>query len=112
MERIKPSYGNGVRPMEEKRMEKDLKKVALPDEGMEGAGGGGTVPDQFAGLNVAGLIKGSLTATTSAQAMPAQSTLEFFELELRKTGMNDKQSYIFRTRGAAKQAASRVFSVP
>ena len=61
----------------------------LPDEGMAAATGGAA--DPFAGLNVAELIKGPLTATTAAQAMLAESTLGFIELELRKTGMNDKQ---------------------
>ena len=77
--------------MEEKRMEKDLKKSALPDEGMEGVNGGGTVPDQFAGLDIPALFEKPILAAREAMAVTSESARVFFERELRKRGSNGEQ---------------------
>ena len=90
MERIKPSYGSEVRPMEEKRMEKDLKKSALPDEGMAEVSGGGTVPDQFAGLDIPKLVEQPIRAAYEALTVLAESNKEFLE-EKHKFGWYVKQ---------------------
>ena len=90
MERIKPSYGNELRTMEEKRMEKDLKKAALPDEGMEGVNGGGTVPDQFAGLDIPKLFEQPIHAADEALTVLAESYNEYLE-EKRKYGWPVRQ---------------------
>lgn len=90
MERIKPSYGNELRPLEEKRMEKNLKKAALPDEGMEEAGGGGIVPDQFAGLDIPKLFEQPIHAADEAMTVLSESYKEFLE-EIREYGWHVRQ---------------------
>ena len=77
--------------MEEKRMEKDLKKSALPDEGMAEVSGGGTVPDQFAGLDIPKLVEQPIRAAYEAMAVTSESARVFFERELRKRGSNGEQ---------------------
>ena len=76
--------------MEEKRMEKDLKKSALPDEGMAEVSGGGTVPDQFAGLDIPKLVEQPIRAAYEALTVLAESNKEFLE-EKRKYGWPVKQ---------------------
>ena len=76
--------------MEEKRMDKELKKSALPDEGMEGVNGGGTVPDQFAGLDIPKLFQQPIHAAYEALTVLAESNKEFLE-EKRKYGWPVKQ---------------------
>lgn len=80
--------------MEEKRMEKDLKKSALPDEEMEGVNGGGIpVPDQFAGLDIPALVEEPRRLAAEALLLLAKKTDEFLELEeeRRKYGWYVKQ---------------------
>lgn len=77
--------------MEEKRMEKDLKKAALPDEGMAEASGGGTLPDQFAGLDIPKLFEGPIHAADEAMMMLSESYKVFIEEEIRKHGWHVKQ---------------------
>lgn len=68
--------------MEEKRMEKDLKKSALPDEEMEGVNGGGIpVPDQFAGLDLDALCEEPLRLASEAQLLLAKLNDEFLKME-------------------------------
>ena len=76
--------------MEEKRMEKDLKKSALPDEGMAEVSGGGTVPDQFAGLDIPKLVEQPIRAAYEALTVLAESYNEYLE-EKRKYGWPVRQ---------------------
>ena len=82
--------------MEEKRMEKDLKKSALPDEEMEGVNGGGIpVPDLYAGLDLAALCEEPIRLASEAQLLLAKLNDEFLEMEeerrKRKYGSYVKQ---------------------
>lgn len=58
---------------------------------MAEASGGGTVPDQFAGLDIPALFDKPILAAREAMAVTSESARVFFERELRKRGMNDNQ---------------------
>ena len=68
----------------------------LPDEGMAEASGGGTVPDQFAGLDIPTLFEKPILATREAMAMMSESVRAYIEMEQRIMeqrirGRNDEQ---------------------
>lgn len=86
MGRINPSYGKEVKPME-----KDLKKAALPDEGIAAVNGGMSGLEAIEALDLTGLFDKPLRAAREAMALTSESARTFFEREMRKIGRNDEQ---------------------